>query len=464
MAAGLPVRGATDHSPAGHVPQPDITRTRDSLFAMRLPQVKTLAIAIGAITSFAAVTAFGVAPLATSALPPSETMIESIELAPELMESETGFVQQEKIRRGETLGSLLARVGADDPAFAAFVRRDPVARRLLELRPGRTVSAVVGEDRSVERLSYRLASDDRDGLGRRLVIVREGTGFGAFEEAVPIERSVETRSAEVRRSLVEALDVADIPDNVVTMMADVFGTDVDLQKDVRRGDRLRVVYETIREAGSLEPPMVGKILAVQFRGGQRKLEAVWYDRPEGGGGYYTFDGRNLSRPFLASPLEFTRVSSGFTENRLHPVLRDWRAHKGVDMPAPIGTNVRAVANGTIDFVGQQRGYGNVVVVKHDGRHMTLYAHLHQFADGLRPGGTVRQGEVIGSVGQTGWATGPHLHFEFHIDGQHVDPMAVVAQEPVRALQGEDRSRFGALAGQYRARFGLLDTQLAARFE
>ncbi len=441
------------------MPQPDSFTTRDGPFKMRFPQVKSLAIALGAVTSFAAVTAFGVAPLSVPALPPSETTIESVVLAPELLESDAGFVQQEKIRRGETLASLLARMGADDPAFAAFVRRDPVARRLLELHPGRTVSAVVTEDRSVERLSYRLAGDDPDALGRRLVIVREGAGFGAFEEAVPIERSIETRSAEIRRSLIEALDVADIPDNVVTKMADVFGTDVDLQKDLRRGDRLRVVYETLREAGSLEPPIVGKILAVQFRGGQRKLEAVWYE-----GGYYSFDGRNLARPFLASPLEFTRVSSGFTENRLHPVLRDWRAHKGVDMAAPVGTNVRVVANGTIDFVGQQRGYGNVVVVKHDGRHMTLYAHLNQFAAGLQPGSPVRQGEVIGTVGQTGWATGPHLHFEFHIDGQHVDPMAVVAQEPVRTLTGEDRSRFGALAGQYRARFGLLDTQMAARFE
>jgi murein DD-endopeptidase MepM/ murein hydrolase activator NlpD len=326
------------------------------------------------------------------------------------------------------------------------------------------VSAVVAEDRSLERLSYRLAGDDPDSLGRRLVIVRERGGFRAFEEAVPIERSIETRSAEIRRSLLEALDVAEIPDNVVTKMADVFGTDVDLQKDLRRGDRLRVVYETLREAGSLEPPIVGKILAVQFRGGQRKLEAVWFDDGIGGGGYYTFEGRNLARSFLASPLEFTRVSSGFTESRLHPVLRDWRAHKGVDMPAPVGTNVRVVANGTIDFVGHQRGYGNVVVVKHDGRHMTLYAHLNQFAYGLRPGSPVRQGEVIGTVGQTGWATGPHLHFEFHIDGQHVDPMAVVAQQPVRTLTGEDRSRFGVLAGQHRARFGLLDTQMAARFE
>ncbi len=431
---------------------------------MRLPQVKTLALAIGAACSLAAVTAFGVAPLTATQLPPSQMTVESVVLAPEVLPADTAFLQQEKIRRGETLASLMSRLGVDDPAFAAFVRRDPVGRRLLELRAGRSVSAAVSADGSIERLTYRLAPEDGDALGRRLVISRHAEGFAAAEEAVPIERSVVTRSAEIRRSLVEALDEADIPDNVVTRMADIFGTDVDLQRDVRRGDRLRVVYETLREAGSLEPPIVGRILAVQFRGGSRKLEAVWFDRPDGGGAYHAFDGRSLARPFLASPLEFTRVSSGFTENRLHPVMRDWRAHKGVDLPAPIGTHVRAVANGTIDFIGQQRGYGNVIVVKHDARHMTLYAHLHRFSEGLEPGATVRQGEVIGTVGQTGWATGPHLHFEFHIDGQHVDPMAVVAQEPVRALQGEERARFNALAGQYRARFGLLDTQLAARFE
>jgi murein DD-endopeptidase MepM/ murein hydrolase activator NlpD len=432
--------------------------------SIRLPHVKTLAIAIGAATSLAAVTAFGVVPLAAQDVPSVQTTIESVALEPEVLEAEIGFLQQEKVRRGETLGTLLQRLGADDPEFVAFVRRDPVARRLLELSAGRTVSANVSDERTINRLTYRIAADDEDSLGRRLVIVRDGERFAAFEEAVPVERSVETRSAEIRRSLIEALDVADIPDNVVTRMADLFGTDVDLQRDLRRGDRLRVVYETLREAGSLEPPIVGKILAVQFRGGNRKLEAVWFDRADGSGGYHSFDGRNLARPFLASPLEFTRVSSGFTENRLHPILRDWRAHKGVDLLAPTGTNVRSVAHGTVDFVGTQRGYGNVVVVKHDARHMTLYAHLHQYAEHLQPGTMVRQGEVIGTVGQTGWATGPHLHFEFHIDGQHVDPMAVVAQEPVRALAGEERARFGTVVAQHRARFGLLDTQLAARFE
>lgn len=431
---------------------------------MRHLPIKTRVLVAGAITSLIAVTAFGVAPLSEPQLPPSRFTVEPLPLSPELIEAENRFVQHERIRRGETLSSLLARMGVDDSEVVTFVRRDPIGRRLLELRAGRTVSAVLSDGGRIERLTYRLGTDDPDDLGRRLVIERVDGQLAAYDEAVPVERFVEIRTAEVRRTLVEALDVADIPDTVVTRMADLFGTEVDLRRDVRRGDRLRVVYETLREAGSLEAPMVGRILAVQFRGGQRRLEAVWFDHGPGSGGYYSFDGRSLARSFLVSPLEFTRVSSGFTENRLHPVMRDWRAHKGVDLPAPIGTKVRTVADGTIDFIGPQRGYGNVIVVKHDAKHMTLYAHLNAFSEGLAPGRTVRQGDVIGEVGMTGWATGPHLHFEFHIDGQHVDPMVAVAPNPTRVLEGEERRRFAALASQYRGQFGLLETQLAAQFE
>ena len=426
-------------------------------------KVKTIAWVLGAIGSLAAVTAFGVAPLAAPDFQPTEAIVEPVTFQAEVVESRNTVIQQERIRRGETLGTLLARLGADDPEFGAFVRKDPFAKNLLELRAGRTVSAKIGPDRTVERLTYRLSGEDPVGLGRRLVIARQSGKLAAFDEHVPAERSIETRTAQVRSTLVDALDVADIPDNVLARMADIFGDDVNL-RDVRRGDRLRVVYETLQEAGSLEPPIVGRILAVQFRGGQRKLEAIWLDRGDGSGDYYSFDGRNLSRPFLASPLEFTRVSSGFTESRFHPILRDWRAHKGVDLQAPIGTKVRSTADGTIDFIGQQRGYGNVVIIKHNAKQTTLYAHLQDFGDGLQVGSKVRQGDTIGTVGMTGYTTGPHLHFEFLIDGEHVDPMAAVQSVPVRGMQGAEKTRFNVLANEYKARFGLLDTQMAARFE
>ena len=427
--------------------------------------VKTVLLAIGGICTFAAVTAFGVAPLADSAVPEQRLMSEPLLInTVNAANSDTSFVQHEKIRRGETLSSLLSRMGVNDDEIAGFVRRDRTARGLLELRPGRTVSATLSADRSVESLNYRLGSEGTLDQAKRLVIRRSDGRLEAVEEPLQLERSVEIRSAEVRRTLAEALEAADIPDSLVTRMGDIFGTEVDLRKDVRRGDRLRVVYQTVREAGSLEPPTVERILAVQFRGGQRKLEAVWFDRGNGNGDYYSFDGRSLSRTFLASPLEFTRVSSNYTEARLHPIFRDWRAHKGVDMHAPIGTKVRTTADGTIKFIGRQNGYGNVIIVQHNARYQTLYAHLNDFAQGLEQGSRVLQGDVIGTVGMTGWSTGPHLHFEFHIDGEHVDPMAAIEQSPVRLLQGDEKARFTEVAAQFRSRVGLLESQLVARFE
>jgi murein DD-endopeptidase MepM/ murein hydrolase activator NlpD len=427
--------------------------------------VKTVLLAIGGICTFAAVTAFGVAPLADSAVPEQRLMSEPLLISTvNAANADTSFVQHERIRRGETLSSLLSRMGVNDNEIAGFVRRDSTARGLLELRPGRTVSATLSADRTVESLNYRLGSEGTLDQAKRLVIRRSNGKLEAVEEPLPLERSVEIRSAEVRRTLAEALEAADIPDSLVTRMGDIFGTEVDLRKDVRRGDRLRVVYQTVREAGSLEPATVERILAVQFRGGQRKLEAVWFDRGNGHGDYYSFDGRSLSRTFLASPLEFTRVSSNYTEARLHPIFRDWRAHKGVDMHAPIGTKVRTTADGTIKFIGRQSGYGNVIIVQHNTRYQTLYAHLNEFAQGLEQGSRVIQGDVIGTVGMTGWSTGPHLHFEFHIDGEHVDPMAAIEQSPARLLQGDEKVRFANVAGQFRSRFGLLDSQLVARFE
>lgn len=427
-------------------------------------KVKTLAWVVGAVCSLAAVTAFGVAPLAAPEIPDSQSLTEAVRMSPEVVQAQGALIQQERIRRGESLSSLMARLGVDDPEFAAFVRTDPYARGLLELRPGRTVSVVLDAEKSIERLTYRLSANDPNGLGRRLVVARQAGKLVAFDEPVPAERSIETRSAIIGRSLVESLDAADIPDNVLARMADIFGEDVNL-RDVRAGDRLRVVYETLREAGSLEPAMAGRILAVQFRGGQRKLEAIWFDRGDGSGDYYTFEGKNLNRAFLASPIEFTRVSSNFApEGRLHPVFRDWRAHKGVDFAAPVGTKVRSVADGVVDFVGQQRGYGNVVIVRHGNKQTTLYAHLNDFADGLKVGSSVRQGDSVGEVGMTGWTTGPHLHFEFLVDGENVDPLAAVAATPARTLQGAERARFVQQAAVHRSRFGVLDTQLAARFE
>src|SRR5690606_2147080 len=193
--------------------------------------------------------------------------------------------------------------------------------------------------------------------------------------------------------------------------------DIDFHRDLRRGDHFNVIYETYTHQGSFIRS--GKVLALEFVNKSTAYQAAWYEH-NGSGAYYSFDGQSLKKAFLRSPMEFTRISSGFSR-RFHPIHKPWREHKGVDYAAPTGTPIRSTADGVIEFIGTQRGYGNTVVVKHHGNYSTLYAHMSAFAPGLRKGARVSQGQMIGRVGSTGWATGPHLHYEFRIAGKQVDP-------------------------------------------
>jgi murein DD-endopeptidase MepM/ murein hydrolase activator NlpD len=423
---------------------------------------KKLALSLGAACSLAAVTAFGVAPASDADLPEPQALIETVVLQAQVIEPAAALSQTERIRRGETLASLFDRLGLDDPEVTALVTRHAAARQLLELRAGRGVSAQLTPEGKLHRLAYRLSEPTAGSLGKRLVIERVSGQLMAFTEKVPFTRSIETRSAEIQTNLIAALDSADIPDSLLTRMADVFGGQVNLA-EARKGDRLRVVYETLSETGSLEAPVISRILAVQFTTSKATHEAVWFG--DGAKGeYYNFEGQSLNRSFLASPLEVTRVSSGYSDARFHPSRQSWQAHKGVDLTAPIGTRVRSVADGVVDYVGMKGGYGNVVVIKHNAQQSTLYAHLQDFADGLRPGLRVLQGETIGTVGMTGWTTGPHLHFEFLVNGVHVDPMAAIASLPVRSLNAAERVRLQSQARTYRDKFELLDTRFVARFE
>src|SRR4029079_15476307 len=180
---------------------------------------------------------------------------------------------------------------------------------------------------------------------------------------------------------------------------------------------------------------VGRVLAADFRNQGKSHRAVWFSGADGKGGYYAADGKNLRKAFLRSPLEYSRISSGFGI-RHHPFLQTWRAHNGVDYAAPSGTRVRSVGDGVIDFVGQQGGYGNVIIVRHPANITTVYAHLIGFTRGLRKGVNVPPGDLIRAVGQSGWATGPHLHYEFRTSGQSRDPLAVAlpAALPIAASE------------------------------
>lgn len=370
-----------------------------------------------------------------------------------LSERNHSYVNEEKIRSGDTLATLLTRLGVDDKAAAGFIQSDSTARTVLHLKAGRQVQAEVTEDGALQRLSATMA-DSRDNPAKNIVIQRDGAGFKAFEAPATLEKRVEMRSGEIRSSLFAATDSAQVPDNVAMQIVEMFSTDIDFASDLRRGDRFNVVYETLWQNGELV--RTGRILAAEFINAGKVYKSVWFDEPgsKQGGGYYGFDGKSLKKAFLKSPIEFSRISSGFAM-RLHPISGKWKQHKGIDFAAAIGTAIHAAGEGTVEFAGQQNGYGNVVVIRHWGKYSTAYAHMRGFAKGIHKGVKVGQGEVIGYVGTTGWSTGPHLHYEFRVNNEPRNPLSVDIPN-AQPLAGAELQRFRAIAADMTHRFALLN--------
>ncbi|HEU4622126.1 MAG TPA: M23 family metallopeptidase, partial [Burkholderiaceae bacterium] len=294
-----------------------------------------------------------------------------------------------------------------------------------------------------------------------VVIDRANDGsYRAQERTVENERRIEMHAGTVQSSLYAATDAAGIPENITQQIIDIFESDIDFHLDLRRGDTFRVVYESYWLNG--EFVRGGRVLAVEFVNGGVPYRAAWFETSPGRGAYYDFQGRSIKRAFLRSPLEFSRVSSGFSNSRFHPINQRWQAHRGVDYAAPHGTTVRSVAEGVVESAGWQNGYGNVVVIRHGPSYETLYAHLAGFASSIAKGMRVEQGQPIGYVGMTGWATGPHLHFEFHIDGQPNDPLKVELPNTA-PIDAASRPAFETTVGMYRRQFALLaPTAVAAR--
>jgi murein DD-endopeptidase MepM/ murein hydrolase activator NlpD len=286
---------------------------------------------------------------------------------------------------------------------------------------------------------------------------KAGAEFTAVEQQLALVPQQQMKSGEIRSSLFAATDAAGLSDNVAVQLADIFAGDVDFHRDLRRGDKFTVIYEMFFHEGRAIKS--GRLLAAEFINQGKSYRAVWFQDAEGKGAYYTPEGKNLRKAFLRSPLEFSRVSSGFSM-RFHPILQQWRAHKGIDYAAPTGTHVKATADGVVESVGRQNGYGNFIMLKHQGGFSTSYAHLSSFAGGLRKGARVRQGDVIGHVGQTGWATGPHLHYEFRVNDQVRNPLTVAlpAALPVPAQQ---ITAFNSVSARLAAELNLLkNTNLA----
>jgi murein DD-endopeptidase MepM/ murein hydrolase activator NlpD len=372
-----------------------------------------------AVLALSGVAAFGLAPDTTLDTVPTITVTRALP-APALSAltaaADAGYWREERVRRGDTVGSVLARLGVDDPDALAFLHSDPAARALYSLRPGKALT--VETDAGGALLALRFIVGD----GQQLAIARKGERFAATSAPPQVEVRRKLAAGEIRSSLFAAADAAGMPDAVTLQLADVFGGDIDFYKDLQRGDRFAVVYEMRYVDG--EAVGAGRIVAAVFDNRGKTFQAFRWRDGDGNDGYYAADGSALRKAFLRSPMEFSRVTSGFSNARFHPILQTWRAHKGVDYAAPIGTPVRATANGRVRFAGTQNGYGNVVVLQHAGVFSTLYAHLSRFASGMRAGARVEQGRVIGYVGQTGWATGPHLHYEFRVADVQRNPLTI----------------------------------------
>src|ERR1051325_7463109 len=373
---------------------------------------------IGVVAAFAAVAAFAtIAPREDATpLPPRALVVEPLALQAHEVAAPLQYVREEQFQRGDTLAGFLGRLGIDE-ALTSKLARTPALRAL---RPGMYVRADVMADGTPKALSFLTG---RDTLVR---IVPDGERFRAVEDQAPLETRVLMKASVIRSSLFAATDAVGIPDSIAMQLADVFIGDVDFYRDLRKGDHFTVVYEVYHLGG--RPVRAGRLLAAEFVNQGRAIRAVHF-----GSSYYAPDGRNLRKAFLRAPLEFSRVSSGFGM-RKHPIHTGWRAHKGIDYAAPIGAGGRAVGDAVVEFAGPKGGYGNVVILRHNGQYSTVYAHLSRIA--VRRGARVAQNDTIGFVGQTGWATGPHLHYEFRIAGQARNPMSVAlpAASPVPAAE------------------------------
>ncbi len=387
-------------------------------------------ITLSTVPLLGVVTAFGIMPQNTFNTSEQKTIIEAIALpvAAQTVGTSTVFWRNERVQRGDTVAELLRRLNVEDPEATDYLLKNKGAESLRQLAVGKEVQSEIAADGSSLALRYL------NNGGAQVVIEKIGSAYKTSLMPVQLEQRVFMRTGEIKSTLFAATDAAGLTDPVANQMAEIFGGDIDFHRDLRKGDKFTVVYEMIYSNG--EAVRSGRILAAEFINQGHAYRTVYYQTSSTTGDYYTPDGKSMHKTFLRSPLEFSRISSGFSSSRFHPVLNKWRAHKGVDYAAPIGTKVKVTSDGIVALVGKQGGYGNVIMVNHQGRYTTVYGHLSRFYPGIHRGQRVSQGEVIGYVGMTGLATGPHLHYEFKIDGTQRDPLRVALPDaaPISAAQ------------------------------
>jgi murein DD-endopeptidase MepM/ murein hydrolase activator NlpD len=329
-----------------------------------------------------------------------------------------------KARSGDTIGAILSRFQipqAEKSLWERSIRRDTGNRMIT---PGKDIHLYFAKAGASTRQAPngQLKAIEIDDSNEALALTWEkgirGILFQRREK--PFDVELKTISGLVEDSLFEDGRKAGIHPTLMSQLTDIFTWDVDLEKDIRKGDSFRILYEQRSRKGELGL----RILAAELVNAGHKMTAIYFEKQKGRGNYYNSEGRSLARSFLRFPLEFAAITSHFTDSRFHPLLRSNLPHTGVDFAAQRGTPVRAVGDGVIVEAGWNGGYGKAIDIKHDATYMSRYAHLDRFAEGIKAGTAVNKGQLIGYVGSTGRSTGPHLHFELYKDQQYVNPLSV----------------------------------------
>jgi murein DD-endopeptidase MepM/ murein hydrolase activator NlpD len=418
---------------------------------------------VGVLTVFLATGAIAVAGF-TAINPKAVPIKQLVETVTNLsIDSQINSLSSDKIRlyrtatsrSNDTAETMLSRLGIFDKPAADFMRSNPLVKESLFGKNNRQLNAEVDDDNHLMKLTVRWATESNQTF-QRLVIEQDADGFKATRGVGEFKPSVRLSGGFIQSSLFAATDEARIPDSIAVQLAEIFSGDIDFHRALRKGDRFTVTYESLEADG--EPLKPGKVLTAEFVNKDKTHQAMWFqENPKKPGGYYNLQGQSLRRTYLASPLAFSRVTSGFSM-RFHPIFQTWRAHLGVDYAAPQGTPVRSVGVGTVESAGNMGGYGNAVVIKHNNGHATVYAHLSKLL--VRKGQSVSQGQTVGLVGATGWATGPHLHFEFRVNGVHKDPQQLARQSQSIPVPAYARDQFNRQAAEVSKQLALANLNVA----
>jgi murein DD-endopeptidase MepM/ murein hydrolase activator NlpD len=339
-----------------------------------------------------------------------------------------------KVRKGDTLSDILKQAGHDDGEITRVVQTNPEARALYQIHPGQILRLRADASGRLQELSL-----DMD-LGETMRLVRAGPQFDVIKETRQFETRIAHITGTIESSLFEDGQEAGLADALIMKVVEIFGWDIDFALDLRRGDSFSVIHEEKYWQG--QKIADGPILAAEFVSQGKVYRAIGYHDASGFTSYYTPEGMSMRRQFLRTPVEFSRITSRFSSGRFHPILKTWRAHNSVDYGAPVGTPVRATSMGKILSLGLKGGYGKCIIIRHGGAYSTLYAHLSRFNTNIRVGSYVEQGQIIGYVGQTGLATGPHLHYEFQVNGEHRNPLTYKfpGSTPIAAENRQDFER------------------------